>query len=106
MADAMGPFNATLNTLGRRTQCMHSVVLLAVRYNGKLYFSRHLPDSDWFKNALANPDVTVTYGGMTRAGRARPVQDRALNGIISRLKYPGQDRAAEQRVSIEVTLCE
>ena len=101
-----GPFKAVLGTVGRRTSKTHSVILRAVRYNGRLYFSRHRPDSDWFKNALADPRVTVRYGGTTHAGRASMVKDESLNQKISRLKYPGQDRAGEKRVSIEVRLCE
>ncbi len=97
-------FRATLGTTGRRTSRAHSVTLRAVRYGGEIYFSRHRPDSDWFKNALADPEVTVRYGGRTYAGRAEAVEDEGLNREISRLKYPGEARASERRVSIRVTL--
>jgi len=36
-------------------------MLRAVKYNGKIYFSRHLPDGDWFKNALKNSEVKIEY---------------------------------------------
>lgn len=96
------PFRATLSTVGRKTSKTHSVTLLAVKYNEKIYFSRHRPDSDWFKNALANPKVTVSYGGIEHSGRANLVKDEELNRHISHLKYPGKDRANEKRVTIEV----
>ena len=100
------PFNAILNTRGRRTMRTHSVTLRAVMYDGKLYFSRHEPDSDWFKNALANPNVSVSLNGVIYDGSARLVRDQTLNEEISRLKYPGQDKANDRRISIEVTLRE
>lgn len=99
-------FRATLTTAGRRTGSAHSVTLRAVKYNEKLYFSRHRPDSDWFKNALANPKVTVNYRDRTYTGIARPVKDEVLNQKISQLKYPGEERANEKRVTIEITLYE
>lgn len=106
MAMRENPFRATLNTTGRKTSKTHSVMLRAVRYNGKIYFSRHMPDSDWFKNALADPEVTVQYGGSTYHGKASLVQDVELGRKISQLKYPGEDRANEKRVAVEVTLYE
>ena len=98
-------FRATLITIGRKTSRNHSVMLRAVKYDGKIYFSRHRPDSDWFKNSLANPEVTVKYDGVTLSGIAKPVKDMELNQKISHLKYPGEDRANEQRVAIEITPC-
>ena len=54
-------FRPILTTKGRKTGKEHSVMLRAVNYNGKIYFSRHKPDGDWFKNALANPEVKIEY---------------------------------------------
>ena len=95
-------FRAILTTAGRITSKTHSVTLLAVKYNEKIYFSRHRPDSDWFKNALANPEVTIQYKDRTYAGRAKLVEDERLDQKISQLKYPGEERANEKRVTIEV----
>jgi len=52
-------FKAILVTKGRKTGKEHSVWLRAVRYNEKLYFSRHKADGDWIKNAIENPEVKV-----------------------------------------------
>ena len=79
-------------------------MLRAVNYNGKIYFSRHRPDGDWFKNAIANPQVHIIYNNNRLSGKARKVTDDSLSAKISELKYPGEERAKEARVTIEVTL--
>jgi len=79
-------------------------MLLAVNYNGKIYFSRHRPDGDWFKNALKNPEVKIKYNDIVFSGKARLVTDEELSKKISQLKYPGEEKAKEKRVTIEVTL--
>lgn len=79
-------------------------MLRAVNHDGKIYFSRHRPDGDWFQNALANPLVKIQYNGTTFTGNAKLVTDQELNEKISILKYPGEERAKEKRVAIEVTL--
>ncbi len=107
----MGPENgstfiAVLTTTGRVTGREHSKTLKAVMYDGRIYFSRHRPDSDWFKNIAKNPGVTVQLGGRRIRGDARIVGDGPLSQKISELKYPGEERARERRVAVEVTLCE
>lgn len=97
-------FRAVLVTRGRRTGNEHAVPLRAVSHSGRLYFSRHLPDGDWYLNAAANPDVAVIRGEQRVRGAARIVSDEGLLRIISELKYPGQDRARERRVAVEVSL--
>ena len=99
-------FRAILSTKGRKTGKMHSVMLRAVKYNDKIYFSRHMPDGDWFKNVIANPDVIIEYNNRTYKGRANLVKDEKLEQKISQLKYPGKKRADEKRVAIEITLYE
>ncbi len=79
-------------------------MLRAVNYNGKIYFSRHLPDGDWFKNALTNSEVKIEYNNFIFSGKAKLVTDEELSKKISQLKYPGEDKANEKRVAIEVTL--
>ena len=100
------PFKAVLVTKGRKSGKEHSVWLLAVMYNGKVYFSRHRPDGDWFQNALENSEVFVKINNSTIQGKAILVKDELLAKKISELKYPGQGRAKEKRVALEVTLCE
>ena len=97
---------AVLTTMGRKTGKEHSVWLRGVLYNEKIYFSRHRPDGDWFQNASKNPDVKVSYDGKNLVGKASVVLDEKLAQKISELKYPGEERAKEKRVVIEVTLCE
>jgi len=79
-------------------------MLRAVNYKGKIYFSRHRPDGDWFKNALKNPKVKIEYKDNIFSGNAKLVTDEELGKKISELKYPGEEKAKEQRVTIEVTL--
>jgi hypothetical protein len=97
-------FRPVLITKGRKTGKQHSVMLRAVNYKGKIYFSRHRPDGDWFKNALNNPKVKIEYKDNIFSGNAKLVTDEELNKKISQLKYPGEERAKEKRVTIEVTL--
>ena len=99
-------FHAILSTKGRKTGKRHSVTLRAVKYNEKIYFSRHRPDGDWFKNAIANPDVIIEYNNSTYTGKANLVKDEKLERKISQLKYPGEKRADEKRFAIEITLYE
>jgi len=42
-------FRPLLVTKGRKTGKEHTVMLRAVNHDGKIYFSRHKPDGDWFK---------------------------------------------------------
>jgi len=79
-------------------------MLRAVNYDGKIYFSRHRPDGDWFKNAVANNEVKIQYKDNVFSGKAKEVTDEELSKKISQLKYPGEERAKEKRVTIEVTL--
>ena len=97
-------FRPILVTKGRKTGKKHSVMLRAVKHNEKIYFSRHRPDGDWFKNAIKNPEVQIVYNQITYSGVAKLVTDEDLNTKISELKYPGEERAKEKRVTIEVTL--
>ncbi|MBT4216103.1 MAG: hypothetical protein HOE24_01070 [Nitrosopumilus sp.] len=97
-------FRPILVTKGRKTGKTHSVWLRAVKYNGKIYFSRHRPDGDWFQNAMVNSEVKIQYNNAEFTGKASIVTDEKLNQKISQLKYPGEKRADEKRVAIEVTL--
>ncbi|MGH1521772.1 MAG: nitroreductase/quinone reductase family protein [Nitrosopumilus sp.] len=97
-------FRPSLITKGRRTGKEHKVMLRAVNYNEKIYFSRHKPDSDWFKNVIVNPEIKMEYKNQIFPGIAKVVTDEKLNEKISEMKYPGEKRAKEKRVTIEVTL--
>ncbi|MCE2614692.1 MAG: nitroreductase/quinone reductase family protein [Nitrosopumilus sp. (ex Thoosa mismalolli)] len=97
-------FRPILITKGRVSGKPHSVELRAVNHNGKIYVSRHRPDGDWFKNAIKNPVVKIEYDDQTYSGIANKVTNEELNKKISELKYPGEERAKEKRVTIEITL--
>jgi len=99
-------FRPFLITKGRKTGKEHTVMLRAVNYDGKIYFSRHRPDGDWFKNALKNSEVKIEYKDNIFSGKAKLVTDEELGKKISELKYPGEERAREKRVTIEVILKE
>jgi len=79
-------------------------MLRAVNHNGKIYFSRHRPDGDWFQNAIVNSTVKIQHKDTVFTGQAKLVTDEELSKKISELKYPGEERAKEKRVTIEVTL--
>jgi hypothetical protein len=97
-------FRPILITKGRKTGKEHSVMLRAVKYNDKIYFSRHKPDGDWFQNAMVNSLVKIKYNDSIFVGNAKIVTDEKLNEKISQLKYPGEERAKEKRIAIEITL--
>lgn len=97
-------FIPILITKGRKTGRQHAVMLRAVNHEGKIYFSRHRPDGDWFKNAVKNPEVRMKYKDTMFVGIAELVTDEKLSEKISELKYPGEKRAKEKRATIQVTL--
>ncbi|HIH46118.1 MAG TPA: nitroreductase family deazaflavin-dependent oxidoreductase [Candidatus Nitrosotenuis sp.] len=99
-----GVFRAFLITVGRKTGKSHSVQLRAVSYNDMVYFSRRNENSDWLKNALENNRVKVDFDGHTHEGVASLVTDEILAKKISHLKYPGEERASEVRIVLQVKL--
>jgi deazaflavin-dependent oxidoreductase (nitroreductase family) len=100
-----GAMNVILVTTGRKSGKEHAVELKAVCHNGKIYFSRRNPKSDWLKNAIANPLVKVRLGDETLRGKASLVTDEELATKISRLKYSDK-RAEDSRIVLEITLNE
>ena len=99
-----GTFKAVLVTIGRKTGKEHAVEIRAVFYQGKFYFSRRNPDSDWLKNALKNPSVRVQYQEETISGIASLVEDQELGKKISQMKYSDK-RSEEARIVLQVTPC-
>ncbi len=97
-------FKALLTTKGRKTGKEHSVMLRAVLYMDKIYFSRHRLDGDWIKNAISDSDVKVEFNDSIFSGKASLVSDEKLAEKISELKYPGEDRSKESRVVLQVSL--
>lgn len=99
-----GTFKAVLVTIGRKTGNEHAVEIRAVFYQGKFYFSRRNPDSDWLKNSLKNPSVKVQYQGETILGTASLVEDQELCKKISQMKYSDK-RSEEARIVLQVIPC-
>ena len=97
-------FKALLTTIGRKTGKEHSVWAKAVTYNDMIYFSRRNPNSDWLKNAIANPTVKVEFDGKKFSGSAKLVVDDDLARKISSLKYTDKSRQEESRIVLEVSL--
>ncbi|MEO9276938.1 MAG: nitroreductase/quinone reductase family protein [Nitrososphaera sp.] len=100
-----GAFRSTLVTIGRKTGVEHTVELRAVYHNGKFYFSRRNPNSDWLKNAISNPKVKVQYNDHILEGTASLVTDEQICKKISNLKY-SDHRSEDARIVLEVTLNE
>ena len=99
-----GTFKAILVTTGRKTGKEHAVEIRAVFYDGKFYFSRRNPDSDWLKNALFNPNVKIEYQGNMIFGTASLVNDQELCKKISQMKYSDK-RSEESRIVLQVIPC-
>jgi len=97
-------FKAILTTVGRNTGKEHSVWAKAVTYNDRIYFSRRNANSDWLKNAIANPQVKVEFDGKKISGIARLVDDKVLTRKISSLKYTEKERQEEPRIVLEISL--
>ena len=97
-------FKAILTTMGRKTGKEHSVWAKAVTYNDMIYFSRRNSNSDWLKNAIANPEVKVEFNGKKFSGNARLIDDQELARKISSIKYTNKDRQEEPRIVLEVSL--
>ena len=97
-------FKAILTTIGRKTGKEHSVWAKAVTYNNMIYFSRRNPNSDWLKNAIANPKVKVKFDGKEFSGNARLVQEEELSKKISTLKYTDKNRQDEPRIVLEIQI--
>ena len=97
-------FKALLTTMGRKTGKEHSVWAKAVTYNDMIYFSRRNPNSDWLKNAIANPTVKVEFDWKKFSGSAKLVVDDDLARKISSLKYTDKSRQEESRIVLEVSL--
>lgn len=91
-----------LTTTGRITCRPHSVRLRLVYYQGRFFASRRDARSDWCRNALANPDVSVELEGRHFGGTAALVTDQDLGKKISELKDGGR-RSLEPRTVIEIT---
>lgn len=97
----MNSFITEVVTLGRKSKREHTVKLRLVYYNGRYYASRKDMNSDWLKNMLVNPNVTIYVQGKAIRCIAKLVDDEELAKIISKLKY-NDERADLKRIIIEL----
>ncbi|HEY5663835.1 MAG TPA: nitroreductase/quinone reductase family protein [Ilumatobacter sp.] len=78
-------------TTGRRSLRPHTVEIWFGVIDGAMYLiSGNGPTADWYRNMLADPQVTVRLAGAEHAGRARPVVDageRRRCGDVMGAKY-------------------
>ena len=81
-----------LTTVGRRSGRAHEVEIWFGVAGDTLYLiSGNGPGADWFRNASADPHVTIRVGGESVAGMAREVSDpveRRQVGELMGAKYP------------------
>jgi deazaflavin-dependent oxidoreductase (nitroreductase family) len=86
-----------LTTTGRRSGRPHEIeIWFAVAVAGDVLYvvSGNGPGSDWYRNALADPQVTVRLGGVSRRALARDVTDageRRMVGDLMDAKYPSYE---------------
>ncbi len=84
--------NCYVTTTGRRSGNPHEVEIWFGVIDGTLYLiSGNGPKADWYRNALANPAVSVRIDRDTHGGVARDVTDadeRRRVGELMGLKYP------------------
>ncbi len=84
--------NCYVTTKGRRTGNPHEVEIWFGVVDDTLYLiSGNGETADWYRNALANPDVTVRIGSDARTGVARAVTEvgeRRSLGELMGAKYP------------------
>lgn len=91
LAAATDVENCYLTTTGRRSGRPHEVEIWFGALDATLYLvSGNGPTADWYRNALADPHVTVRIDAIVHRGRARPVTDpaeRERAGDLMRAKY-------------------
>jgi len=75
-----------LTTLGRASGGSHEIEIWFSLHGGVIYvLSGGGKASDWVKNLIANPNVTVRLGGETRATTARLVSEPGEDALARRL---------------------
>lgn len=80
-----------ITTIGRRSGNPHEIEIWFGAIDDTMYLiSGNGPTADWYRNALANPEVSVVLMGERHQGMARPVLDadeRRRVGDLMGAKY-------------------
>jgi len=72
-----------LTTRGRRTGSPHRIEIWFVAYDGTMFLMSDSDRSDWYRNLMADPSVTLEIAGDARATTAVPVDaDDARIGSV------------------------
>ena len=83
--------NCYLTTTGRRTGRAHEIEIWFGVVDATVYLiSGNGPTADWYRNLVADPNVTIRIDGAARRGTARVVSDvdeRELVGDLMGAKY-------------------
>lgn len=83
--------NCYLTTKGRRTGRPHEIEIWFGSVDATVYLiSGNGPTADWYRNLVADPNVTIRIDGAARRGIARVVTDpaeRELVGDLMGAKY-------------------
>ena len=90
-----------LTTVGRVSGRPHRVTLRLVYYRGGFYASRRDAASDWCRNLIKNPSVSLQVQACEFAATASLLNDDELARKISSLKYQ-DERAGRRRVIVEI----
>ncbi len=81
-----------MTTIGRRTGKPHEIEIWFGVIDDTMYLiSGNGPTADWYRNALADSQVSVRLAGETHEGVARDVTDadeRRRVGDLMKAKYP------------------
>lgn len=102
---------AYLTTSGRRTGQPHRIEIWFGVHDGRMYLmSGGRERSDWVRNLLANPQVTVELGDGTHGGVARAVQEgtaedrRARELLVGKYATPANPLDDWKRRSLPVAI--
>ena len=90
-----------LTTVGRTSGRPHRVTLRLVYHQGRFYASRRDTASDWCRNLMKDPGVTVQLDSEAFQATARVIDDDELAEKISSLKYQDH-RTLRRRVLVEI----
>ena len=100
LQDFAGEDYCYLTTTGRITGRPHTVEIWFALHNQTLYIlSGGMDRSDWVKNALRQPHVTIKIRKSVFEGQARPVKDADEDALVRALlfeKYSPRDGELEE----------